>query len=170
YLDHRKMTGRCESTVTKIWNMICSGDYPQDLASKYGAYMMKNGDPYSVFSMEKKRQNYLVFFRSEAIGECKTLQFVNSTFFRCFEGVGKAKILIYPKSRLTCINHSLRLADELVSHCTARAIPQNEFAAILYAENNEQVSDTIIEHNSSSFFNINAWLLFTIVIISVFLF
>ncbi|XP_034109656.1 uncharacterized protein LOC117571561 [Drosophila albomicans] len=167
--DQRMAAGRCDASVKRTWNMICSGEYPEDMADKYGGYLLNDGEPYSVFSMEKKQTHYLIFFRSETIANCKTLEFVNSTFFRCFGGVGKPKPLSYPRSKLSCVNYSFRMTDELVSYCTTRYLPSNEFSAILYAEYEEKVTDNAREHNCSSFLNMNVWLLLVIVIISLFI-
>ncbi|KAH8355206.1 hypothetical protein KR093_008300, partial [Drosophila rubida] len=158
---------QCNAAVKRSWNMICNGECPEDMTSKYSAYMLKDGEPYSVFSMEKKPQHYLVFFRSEPISNCKTLEFVNSTFFRCLGGVGKPKPLEYPRSKLTCINYSFRMADELVSYCTSRYLPGNEFSAILYAEFDETTNEKIKGHSCSSCLNIHAWVLILIGLISL---
>jgi len=150
------------------WNLICNGEYPEDMSSKYGGYMIKEGEPYSVFSSEPNPRHYLVFFRSLDVAKCKTLDLVNSTFLRCFANVGKPTPLHYPRSRLTCVNYSLRMADELVSFCTTRYLPDNEYCAILYAEYDEKALENIRIHNRSFNLSGNAWLVLVLVLILLF--
>ncbi|KAM8713613.1 hypothetical protein ACLKA7_013865 [Drosophila subpalustris] len=133
--------------------MICSDGYPEDLVEKYGGYLVKTDEPYSVFSLEKHPKHYLVVFGSADVSQCQTLEFINSTFVKCFAGVGKPKPLSYPRSRLTCIDYSFRMADDLVSYCSTRFMEENEATTILYTDYDDKTDDAIMHINTSSILN-----------------
>lgn len=166
--SQQMVSRNCDGSFHKAWNMICSDEYPEDMGTKYGGYIIKDGSPYSVLSSERNPKHYLLIFGSAEVSQCKTLKAVNSTYFKCFAGVGKPKPLIYPRSRFDCVNYSFRMADELVSYCTTRYVDNNEIATVLYTEYDDKPTDAIIKYNSSSILNLNAWLFLVIVLISLF--
>lgn len=124
----------CENIFTR-YQFVCNGDYPASMVFKYGAYMVEQGEEFSIFRLPNPKHFLLLIFQTQDVVDCKILELLNGTHMKCFPGSGKEKkILNYPNNRVDCINYSFRMADELVEDCLEDKIPSNDFTVLYYAE------------------------------------
>ncbi|XP_043072016.1 uncharacterized protein LOC122322834 [Drosophila grimshawi] len=149
----------CKRIFRKSWILICSGDFPDDIYTKYGGYQMGDKDPYSVFHLEYKPTTFLLVFHNREFFKCIALDLINVTTSECLPQSGAPEIISNPNNQITCVNHAFLMADELASACTTRQLPDNDYTAILYANEEKQSFLHINENSRCSYFGLNNWML-----------
>lgn len=123
----------CENIFTR-YQFVCNGDYPAAMVFKYGAYLIEQGEEFTIFRLPKPKHVLLIIFQTQEVTDCKILELINATHMKCFPNSGNKKMLHYPNNRVDCINYSFRMADEMVEDCVENRVPSNDFTVLYYAE------------------------------------
>uniref|UniRef100_A0A1B0BKL3 Uncharacterized protein n=1 Tax=Glossina palpalis gambiensis TaxID=67801 RepID=A0A1B0BKL3_9MUSC len=117
---------------------ICSAFYPRLAKILFDDGRAMTGLRYAVYRKVLQKDHFLITHGSSAIIGCNMLQLVTEEEYLC----DKHKIFLreYGKPAIYCLDHLMRLSDDLIAHCAGRNVKPTQIA--MHYVNPKQLYDS----------------------------